>query len=64
MRRFLSGSSGAKGFMPAPEATDRPGWSRSATPSTMTFWISERAPYVIRLVVPNGGGQSSWDMID
>ena len=29
----------------------------------MTFWISERAPYVIRWSSPMNGGQASFDMI-
>ena len=29
----------------------------------MTFWISERAPYIIRLVLPMGGSEASFEMI-
>jgi hypothetical protein len=32
-------------------------------PTAMTFWISERAPYIIRLVLPMNGGEASFDMI-
>jgi hypothetical protein len=32
-------------------------------PTAMTFWISERAPYIIRLVLPMNGNQASFDMI-
>ena len=32
-------------------------------PTAMTFWISERAPYIIRLVLPMNGSEASFDMI-
>jgi hypothetical protein len=32
-------------------------------PTAMTFWISERPPYIIRLVLPMGGSDASFEMI-
>jgi len=32
-------------------------------PTAMTFWISERAPYIIRLILPMSGSEARFDMI-